>query len=396
MIAGALVIAIVAGALFTLRQQPVTADEIVAKAGSKIKDLSSYHYRYKTTLYQPNGKEYVAHYEIWYKASDKMKLVLTQPGSTMVNITKGNAKWTYNKGNNVAFVTPVFDKELEFNRNTGRFTSGGTDAAKELGAGYKYVGTERIGKRECDVIEGDFPDDQHIRACIDRSTGFLLQFIETKKGKPSQKTDVEILDVDKLISDDIFETRLPLGTLLVKMPAMTNELFNVNLHPDPKSRDFTGRVQEPYEVTSELSILSEQGVASNAELKKMYTPGYIPQGYKLVGVGSEGKRYKNQDGSVGVNFSGAYDTIHIDYINTKTGDTMVMMESADKFKESEVRNISTNGFQGRVKTYKVPFPYIEVFWEQDGTYFSLTASSLDEQEVVKIAQSMHEFVPAKD
>jgi hypothetical protein len=102
------------------------------------------------------------------------------------------------------------------------------------------------------------------------------------------------------------------------------------------------------------------------------------------------------DGTYRVDFTGGYDRIYIDYINPQTGDTILIVESAKELKGFEGTEVSSGDFDGRIATHTEPFRYTQLMWQRDDEYFFLSASTLGEQETIKIAQSLHlQRVPAE-
>jgi len=385
--AGLSLIVLIAVALLITRQRAASAASVVEKAASSLDKISSYHLKYKMTLPEPNGSDNVAYYEYWYQSPAEWKLVLTQPGSTMTQLLSDGVSWQYTEGSGTALETPVSDEERERNIGSPLPTRSPKDMLKSLEKGFRYVGPGKVGGRDCEVIEGDFPQGRQVKVCLDRDTGITLQAVETRHGKVCSKEEIVTFDVDKLISKDTFTLKLPAKTLVIKAPEFTLGLIGldskvVNAIPGD------GSIEHPYQESS-LKQLADQGITQGALLKRVYEPGYLPLGYRIVAANSiDQQRRVMPDGSISYAPVAAYSTLVATYVNPATGNAMLLYESADKLGSDKGEDVTRDGFHGRISTYQKPFPYVTLSWQSDDVHFKLSATDLSEQEAVKIAKSM--------
>ena len=256
---------------------------------------------------------------------------------------------------------------------------------KEFGEGYRYIGTANLGNRQCDVIEGDFANDRSVKAYIDCQTGLLIQREKSENGKIVDRLEILDLELNPVMFNKLFEKQLPAGVFVVKAPKPHNELLS--LAHKSNITDLYRDHKNPI-ATWELDEIAKRGTEYNSDLKKLYVPDYIPNGYKYVAAGTYGTTSKEPDGTVHTYMLGSYNTAYIDYINSQTGDTISITESANELQESDGQEISVGSFNGKIITYKQPFAYVELFWIMDDNQFSVSASSLGVQEVIKIAKSL--------
>lgn len=382
---GSVIILLFLSYLFLMQQQSRTSHAIVAKAASSFDKMSSYHIKIKMTC-QSNMQTDIAYSEYWYQSPGSRKMVLTQPGSTMVDVVDNGVRYLYTEGSGIAIESPVSAKELEITMRSLSPADSPKAILDRWGKGYRYTGTGKVGDRECEVIDGDFPEGRHVKICIDRATGVDLQRVETRQGKVVSREEVVVLDVNKPLPKDTFALKFPPKTLLIKAPEITPGLSGL----DQKTVNATpgdGSMEHPYEQSS-LQRIVDQGEVNRARLKWVYEPGYIPQGYKMVYAGGFDEPRPMADGTTSYNHLSGYGTIYVDYVNPSTGNLISLMESAGKPVEGEGRDVSYDGFHGRMATYDKPFRYVRLTWESGDVHLLLSASSLSDQEAIKIAKSL--------
>lgn len=391
---GAAVAIVILLGLFTMRQQSVNAaSAVIARAEAKLDGVTSYYVKYKDT--QVTGSR-VSYNEQWQQSPDKLKVIMqdisrgSEPGGSrhyMVWIMKGSSQWVYVTGSDALYLSPLSATARQ--RAATRFRTP-RDMLKNLDSGHRYVGAGKVGGRECDVIEGAF-GHFHVRTSIDRETGFLLQSVTTENGKLIARQDIVDLQVNKPIPDEIFKPKMTTGALLVSVPS-TPGMEGIPALPLLSADGLASQLSEPNEAIAKLIRLGEDGVKYGARLKKLYAPTYVPEGHKLAMVAQVPDLFQG-----GARLArGVYSTIYVEYIDPKTGGTIVLTESSEKPLTSEGTRVSSNGFEGRILTHQVLFPATDLLWEADGIYFTLSASYLDEKAAVALAQSMKLVFPQPD
>jgi outer membrane lipoprotein-sorting protein len=388
--------------LSQMRQQSVTAAAaVIARAEAKLGGVTSYYVKYKDTSF---GGRHVAYYEMWYQSPDKLKMVrheispASESGSSrrdIVRIVKGSSQWIYVSGSDAVFLSPISksarrDIPMHFETPRDMLTSLGKRVK-----GSRYVGTQMVGERKCDVIEINI-DRTHARVSIDCETGLILQSVSSENGKIGTRYDAVDIQVSKPISDDIFKPQISTDTILVMVPSTPGTLGIAPypyLNTDADAPGLVNQLREPGDVKAELIRYGEEGAKNGARLNRLYEPDYVPEGYKFARVGQFVERLDTPIGPSGRLVPWVYSTIFIEYIDSDTGGTIVLSESVDKPQVSGSEEITSEGFEGQIITHHEPFQYIDLLWEADGVYFTLSASSMDKQEAVTIARSMQLVYP---
>lgn len=377
------VIMLAAGGMFFMRQHPAPPAPAAVKAAPSLEKVSSYHLKYKHTMNAPSVVPNTSYYEYWYQSPTDWKLTLTQGGPGMVQIFNNGIRWFYNEGSGVAFKTLVSDNEVQMNINS--------PFAPKLGKEYKKTGTSRVVNRDCDVIEGDLPGNRHVKVCVDRDTGIVMLTVDTKKGKLFFKQEVVTFEVNKSLPKDTFVPKLPANTFVIKSTAMISGLSGLDIKAIKSIAD-NGSNENPFGGMS-LQDLADKGAMYNAPLKQIYEPEYLPDGYAWVSTGGNNERSTMPDGTISYRYTGKHSTVSTDYLDPKTGDTIILEESINRRGKNKDREISNGDFHRRIAAHEKPFPYTELFWQIDGAYLSLSATALSEQEIVKVAKSMRFVKP---
>ncbi len=387
--------------LSQMRQQSVTAAAaVIARAEAKLDGVTSYYVKYKDTSF---GGQHVSYCELWYQSPDKLKMVrheispASESGSSrrdVVRIVKGSSQWIYVSGSDAVFLSPMSksaQRDIPMHFETPRDMITSIGRAK----GYRYVGTRRVSGRKCDVIELSV-DRTHARVCIDCETGFILQSVAKKNGEVSTRYDAVCLQVGKPISDEIFEPQMPSDALIVRVPRTPGTYGTAPgpvLNTDADAPGLADQLREPDEAAADLMRLGEQGAKNGARLNRLYEPDYVPEGYRFARVGQFLERFETPLGHSARLAAGVYSNIYIVYIDPDTGDTIILAEGVDQPQVSESEEITSDGFEGQIIIHNEPFQYVDLLWETDGVYFTLSASSMDKQEAIKIARSMQQVYP---
>ena len=372
------VIVLAAAGLFFMRQKSTSPTPAVVKAAPSLDKVSSYHLKYKHTLNDSNVVPNTSYYEYWYQSPMDWKLSLTQGGPGMVQIFNNGIRWFYFEGSGVAFKTLVSDNELQRNINSSFLP--------KLGKEYQKTGTSKIMGRYCDVLEGDFSKNRHEKICVDRDTGIMMLTVDTRKGKVFFKQEAVTCEVNKSLPKDTFHPRFPTDTFIIKSTEMSRGLSGLDIKAIKSIAD-NGSNENSFAGMS-LQDLADKGAMYGAPLKRIYKPDYLPTSYAWVSASGNNERSTMPDGTVSYGNNGKHSAISADYLDPKTGDTIILAESIKRLAKDEGREISDGDFRGRIAVHTKPFPYTELFWQVDGVYFSLSATALSEQEIVKVAKSM--------
>ncbi|MHB1455656.1 MAG: SecDF P1 head subdomain-containing protein [Armatimonadota bacterium] len=377
------VIVIAVGGLLFMRQNSTSPAPAVVKAAPSLEKVSSYHLKYKVTYDYPDMRKHISYHELWYQSPADWKLEISGNKSKTMQMMRDGIEWWYTEGSGVAVRTPASDKELSQNINFPFF--------REIPKGFKKIGTRIVGGHDSDVFESDSPKDQHMIICVDRITGIFLQLLDSNKGKVMHKKEIISFKVNKPLPQEIFATRFPTGTMIINATEINRGFNHLDIETIKSIADF-GNNEYPY-AESSFQELADIGVTSKARLKRIYEPNYLPEGYTKFFVASNGERITRPDGIIENSLTGKYSSIFADSINPKTGDTIFFAENADKFDKEEGREITDGDFRGRIAVHEKPFPYTELFWQDEGVYFNLSATALSEQEIVKVARSMRLVEP---
>ena len=79
------------------------------------------------------------------------------------------------------------------------------------------------------------------------------------------------------------------------------------------------------------------------------------------------------------------------YVNPSTGDTIALVQSLRQ-PEEQGKAVTDGSFRASILTGNSPYPYTVITWHKDQFYFTVTASSLAEQEVTRIAKSVQPVI----
>lgn len=396
---GAAVVMLIMIGMSLMKQQSMTAAAaVITEAGSKLDSVTSYYVKYSNTFL---GGMHKYETEVWYKSPDKSKMVMhtllppSEDGSSrneMLQIVDGNSQWAYINGQDAVFFSRISDTRRQ---DIGKFFRTPRDILKDLGEGYKYVGTEKVGERDCDVIEHAI-ENTRVRVYIDRDNGFLIRQVSTENGKVVTEMNAVDISVNKPIPNEMFKPQITSKMFLFRIPSapvMDGFTPFPTMNSDSSASVFADQLEEPDKAVDRLIRIGREGVNRGALLKKLYQPGYIPEGYKFSFANDIPEFFNTSRKKNDRIPAREYSTIYIEYINPDNGGVIVLTEGVNKPSASEGRNVSSKGFKGRIADHNELFPYTDLLWEADGVYFTLSSTLIDEQEAVKMARSMKLVFP---
>jgi len=378
-VATALIVVLGVWGAMLSRQPAVTAAAILAKAEAKLEGVASYHVKYRSTWVDPPAHKAWSCNERWYRKPSDVRLDITQSNTgPLRDIIRGDRRWLYSPGSGTAVLSPVRPKELAFHAGGPIFSRSPQQMLREVGEGSRYLGRQKVGKWDCEVI-----GTKDSKAYIDRDTGFLVKRVHKLSEDVEMTIVATVLEVNRPIPDSVFDPNIPVGTVIYKDPMPSPNTFMLDAKGDLPKNLYVPTIED----------IARQGAEHNARLKELYTPRSIPAGFKYAGAGTFREKQKEPKGSGGISYARGFSTAYITYVNPKTGATLTILESAHAIPGWEGREVSWYGTRGRIVNRSDPFPYVELFWKQGNTHLAVYAGLVNEKQAIAVAKSMGPYVP---
>jgi len=361
--------------------------------------FSSLHTKMNMVNYQPDGSKTQSAMEAWYVKPDKYRLDKIENNSRSTDIYRGNLHITMQKDGQVALYTPASKESKErFSRFFGSYPV--AEIVKKDNK-YRIKGQKTILGRTCDVVESPATDGYRRIDCIDRETGYMMATTIEYNGKLGFKSATTAFKLNKDIPDSVFDPEIPKGMLTARAAFQSSGLSGLTSSVPNANNVNTFRyfgVKLPSlknlprkTLREELqSILAEDEMSSRkSKLNGLYEFSNVPNRFQLVFIDVIQAAIKTKIGSsIRISYSSAlYDGIEINYIDLKTGDALVMIESANH-QYVDPTAVAAHGFKGKILIKTDPFPYSILTGKYNGVYFTLGAVNLTEAELVKIAKSV--------
>lgn len=364
---------------------------------------SSLHTKMNMVIYQPDGSKTPSDMEAWYVKPDRYRIDMVENKSKSSDICRGNLFITMQKDGQAAIYTPASkESKNRFSRTFGSYKA--AEVVEKSNHKARIAGQKIILGRACDVVEFAEMDGYQLTTSIDRETGYMMATTTKNNGKLNAQGTTVAFKLNNNIPDSIFDPEIPKGMLTVRTPFQTEGIMML-MFPLPektqkKSQGLLGLLGIEYPSLKNLpkktlkgelqSILAEDTMSSRKKkLNGLYEFNYVPNRFQLTFIDVKQAASKIKTGSsIKTSFSNMlYDGIEINYIDLKTGDALVMIESANH-QDVDPAAVAAQGFDGKILAKTDPFPYSILTWRYNGAYFTLGAVNQTEAELVKIAKSV--------
>lgn len=341
--------------------------------------ISSLHARYRSVLYQDDGKSATTSVDLWYHAPDRVRIDIVEEGSTRTQMLTRGLSVQYASDGQAAVHTPSSASAKALPAKW-RVTTGQIERSDG-----RIVGVKSVAGRMCDVLKtGSTADGSS--TCVDRSTGFVLAQTLTQNRKTLFKNSAQLFEPNTVVPDEIFQPQPPKGMPNVRAAFESSAVQMLTFHVTPQ--DIAGpwslqsidinELRPSSKASTELAAQARNSGHTKLALD-LYAPLYVPARFRLLKAMLllETKRTK----SGGYTHGAVYDRAEIAYLDPRTGDTLIVLEFAKPPDEGP-------SVADEVVTHSHPFRYAVREWEKEGLYLKLGATNVSKAQVAKVAASL--------
>lgn len=377
---GIAVIAAIAVSCLFFRQSPADAQAIIAKAQAAVKRYKSWHVVYQMTSHNAHtGKKVIENYEEWFKAPGETKLqsLDTPLPLGLAYAVHDGVRTELNICQGVAMRYPI--TRAEQTKLANRNCALSVDPNDEQYKFFEHVtarGTVQFRGRLCEVIEGDYTHGPFavgetyfattVTYYIDRETGLVIRRLITRDGNVVTDRVTIKWELDIPIPDSAFDVTPPADWTVVKGGLGHFGGFPDNLLPPEAAQ---GMIRSAMDQTSGSWKMP-------FDVNPVWYPLYIPDGYRFCSFTTAEVAANN----------GHVSAVELSYVLPNAWDVVSIVESAKDSGEGG-EPIDVDGFDGSIIKGTKPYPYVRLSWKAGEVFCTLTASSISQDEAIKIAKS---------
>ena len=356
----------------------------------------SIHMKIKMQIHDPGSQKNTQLMETWYTAPDRYRSDSYYRNGVDTFIINRKLVARYAADSQAIVHTPVTPEMLK-NMPMNPSPKTPADYARSLGRGWRIAGTKTVAGRTCIRIESPIIQKEQAIYCIDRKTGVILSQSYSFDSGTSSMNTATVFQPNISIPDSIFQPKPPENTPIIQAP-FSSEALSTLYFPLPKNTAVNNILHMD---TVDLKITRNQSAVISdlrsirkennlkGKLKELYTPAYVPARFRLLKVLTKKVKLESRNGLFKrTSFNEeVFDGIEINYIDPKTGDMLILIESAKRQKRNPSA-VAAASFDGKISAKTDPFPYVDLTWERNGVFFRLGAVNIDKAELIKIAKSL--------
>jgi outer membrane lipoprotein-sorting protein len=355
--------------------------------------LKSYHARTKSTRQQTGKKAEIDYREDWYEYPDKERSESLEGGRVELGrIVNGEQYVTYSAITGYAVSEPSGTETVAQLRKRASQFRPLSEIPKS--SDYRVVGTEKILGRVCDKVKTDLHSKWQKGewvTCIDRESGFPLRMANIVNGTVESEELVTELQTNQPIPKSVFDASDISGVRIIRSPIADTVLADEFVMKPSEFLSTGGMTFEKLSPASDaLSRLAKsiEGQHDNGKRKidDVFAPSYVPVRFKLAAARPRPFKAKTEKG-FSVSYGGEFNAVEIAYVDPKTGDALILVESAEKLEPGK-EPLKKGGFSGEITRATSPFPYIILTWKEKGTHILLGGVNVEEKELLKVAKSL--------
>lgn len=348
--------------------------------------LKSYHANMKSTIHQSDGTTTMKLMEDWYQYPGKKRSDISSDKTILGAIVNGDQTVTYNTSTGYAVIEPASEGAATLVDREASKMVPTSDLPQTVGM-HRVAGEEKIAGRTCDKLQWEQQGSTYTM-CLDKETGYPLRMTGVGPGKRQTDMVVTSLDTEQPVPDSVFDAGQICGVRIVRNPiadSLLTQAFVIGAAPFAPPNGMTFENLRPASVTIP-QLTTSMSTAGRRQIGDIFAPSYVPVRFKLAVAAPRPIKTGTHNRS-SVSYGKQFNSIEIDYVDPKTGDALVLLESAGKPTPGE-KPLQANGFSGNVTRRSSPFSYTILTWKKSGTYVQLGGANVAEDELLKVAKSL--------
>ncbi|KAF5418948.1 MAG: Outer membrane lipoprotein-sorting protein [Candidatus Methanocomedens sp.] len=350
---GVLVLLLISSAIFVTgcTDDELDVKQIAEKMQQKQDSIEDYSYTMYMTM-EFGGQKMETEADMMYKKPNKLKTVQTQPAEMAgsVTVSDGETMWLYDAQQNTVMIMELSEtpeqNEQDYLQLIGTMMNE---------SDFSLEGIEKVDGRTTYVIDMSPKDESDdlgmlgdIKVWVDKETWMPLKMdMKDADGNPMYSMEYRNFQTNTGISDDEFQFEVPEGA---KVQTLNMDEL---LMPQAMTLEEAGE-----EATFDILV-----------------PSYLPDGYEFDNamviqgfVETVSLTYKNGDEGLGIS----------EIVFEDEPQTSQIMDSAEV--------VSINDVEGKLVTIYDDYKMLQ--WEIGNIQLTLSGS-LDKEELIQIAESMH-------